>query len=359
MRRRGIPAIGRMYFASPSQGERFYLRLLLTAVAGAQSFEDLKKFNGITYRTYKEACYARGLLEDDREWNQCLQEASQMQTGTALRSLFAVILLNCIPTSPEVLWERYKVHICDDLRRRLERHPQFCDHHFEDEKIYDYGLHLLNKILMRSGKSLGDFPPMPFPQGPADGQHWEDIYDNFQLAQQLNYDPVQQTEMVNQNLERFNEEQRNAYNAVMNSVNNNEGKSLFIHSAGGCGKTFVCNMIAAAVRSQGEVALCVASSGIASLLLEGGRTAHSTFKTPIPVIETSIAGIKKNTQMHQVLERTKIIIWDEVPMQHKHAVASVDQLLRDLLGKDVPFGGITVVFGGDFHQTLPVVPKAL
>lgn len=81
-----------MYFASPSQGERFYLRMLLTAVAGAQSFEDLQKFNGIAHRTYKEACYARGLLEDDREWNQCLQEASQMQTGTALRLAFAMTI---------------------------------------------------------------------------------------------------------------------------------------------------------------------------------------------------------------------------------------------------------------------------
>jgi hypothetical protein len=85
------------------------------------------------------------------------------------------------------------------------------------------------------------------------------------------------------------------------------------------------------VRSQNQVALCVASSGIASLLLEGGRTAHSTFKIPIPITDTSTAGVKKNTHMHDVLKQTKAIIWDEVPMQHKHAVASVDRLLRDLL----------------------------
>jgi len=73
-----------MYFASPTSGERFYLRLLLTAVAGAQSFQALKRVDGIAYPTYKGACYARGLLEDDREWDQCLQEAAQMQTGSAL-----------------------------------------------------------------------------------------------------------------------------------------------------------------------------------------------------------------------------------------------------------------------------------
>jgi len=357
---RNPPAIGRMYFASPASGERFYLRLLLTAVAGAQSFHDLRRFNGILYQTYKEACNARGLLEDDREWEQCLQEAAQMQTGSALRSLFAVILLSCFPASPEVLWNRYKAQICDDLRRRLERHPQFQNHHFDDEKIYDYGLHLLNKVLMRSGKTLSDFPPMPLPQGPLDGQHWEDILDNFLLAQQLDYDPQQQADLATQNFQAFTQEQKNIFNAVMDSVNNGLGKSLFTHSAGGCGKTFVCNTIAASVRSQNQIALCVASSGIASLLLEGGRTAHSTFKIPIPAIETSIAGIKRNTLMHDVLKHTKIIIWDEVPMQHKHAVTSVDRLLRDLLGEEgKPFGGITVLFGGDFRQTLPVVPRAL
>ena len=51
------------------------------------------------------------------------------------------------------------------------------------------------------------------------------------------------------------------------------------------------------------------------------------------------------------------MIWDEVPMQHKYAADAVDRNLRDLLGKDVPFGGITIVFGGDFCQTLPIIPK--
>ena len=185
--------------------------------------------------------------------------------------------------------------------------------------IHDYGLHLLNKILMRSGKTLSDFPPMPLPQGPIGGHPWEDILDNFLLAQQLDYDPVEQADIVTNNQQLFNQEQKNAFNAVMESVNNALGKTLFIHSAGGCGKTFVCNTIAATVRSHNQVALCVASSGIASLLLEGGRTAHSTFKIPIPITDTSVARVKRNSLMHDVMKRAKIIIWDEAPMQHKHA----------------------------------------
>ncbi|XP_074327996.1 uncharacterized protein LOC141665908 [Apium graveolens] len=51
-------------------------------------------------------------------------------------------------------------------------------------------------------------------------------------------------------------------------------------------------------------------------------------------------------------------------MQHRHAFECVDRSLRDIMsvvdkrrGKK-PFGGITIVFGGDFRQILPVIPKA-
>jgi hypothetical protein len=120
-------AIGRMTFVHPSSGERFYLRTLLTIVKGAKDWDDLKRFDGILYPTYKAACLARGLLEDDGEWNQCLDEAGQMQTGTQLRTLFAVILLHCNPTEPAVLWDRHKTHICDDLRARLIAHHEIPD----------------------------------------------------------------------------------------------------------------------------------------------------------------------------------------------------------------------------------------
>ena len=65
----------------------------------------------------------------------------------------------------------------------------------------------------------------------------------------------------------FNPDQAVAFDAVLESVTNNQGYLFFIHAAGGYGKTFLCNTIAAEVRRRGQVALCVASSGIAALLL--------------------------------------------------------------------------------------------
>ena len=102
--------------------------------------------------------------------------------------------------------------------------------------------------------------------------------------------------------------------------------------------------------------LCVALSGIASLLLTGGRTAHSRFKIPIHIHEDSTCSISKGDVHHELLKHTTLIIWDEVLMQHRHVIECVDRMLRDLLNVDSSFGGITMLFEGDFRQTLPVVP---
>jgi hypothetical protein len=40
----------------------------------------------------------------------------------------------------------------------------------------------------------------------------------------------------------------------------------------------------------------------------------------------------------------------------RHAIEAVDRCLRDIRSENKPFGGITVVFGGDYQQTLPIVP---
>jgi hypothetical protein len=104
--------------------------------------------------------------------------------------------------------------------------------------------------------------------------------------------------------------------------------------------------------------LCVASSGIAALLLQGGRTAHSCFKIPIPCHESSICNIPKTSHLAELIRMTDLVIWDEAPMQHRHNMEAVDRSFRDILNNsEKPFGGLTVVFGGDFRQILPVIIK--
>ncbi|WAQ90524.1 hypothetical protein PtA15_12A514 [Puccinia triticina] len=54
-RRRPSDTIGRLYFATPVDGERYYLRLLLLNVRGPTSFDDLRTFEGITHKNFREA----------------------------------------------------------------------------------------------------------------------------------------------------------------------------------------------------------------------------------------------------------------------------------------------------------------
>ena len=139
---------------------------------------------------------------------------------------------------------------------------------------------------------------------------------------------------------------------------------FFVDGPGGTGKTYLFNTLLKAVRSGHDgFALAVASSGTAALLLAGGRTAHSMFKIPLETSSTTICGITPSSMQAQLLRKTKLIIWDESSMINKSTLETVDRTFKDIFGtqnkvlESVPFGGRLMVFGGDFRQVLPVIPK--
>jgi ATP-dependent DNA helicase PIF1 len=103
------------------------------------------------------------------------------------------------------------------------------------------------------------------------------------------------------------------------------------------------------VRSRREVALTVASSGIASILLDGGRISHSRFKIPLDIQHDSVAAIKRQSHLAELIRRTKLIIWDEAPVQYRYCFEAVDRTLRDITGVDSWFGGITMILSDIIH----------
>ncbi|KAG3004324.1 hypothetical protein PC128_g20667 [Phytophthora cactorum] len=114
----------------------------------------------------------------------------------------------------------------------------------------------------------------------------------------------------------------------------------------------------AKVRLSGKLAIAVVSSGIVSLLLMGGRTAHSTFKIPLKLNESSTYSITKTFLVQKLIKEASLIIWDEAPMSHRQAFEVVNRTLRDILENDTePFGGNVFVLSGDVRQILPVVKK--
>ncbi|XP_044592065.1 uncharacterized protein LOC123270186 [Cotesia glomerata] len=142
-------------------------------------------------------------------------------------------------------------------------------------------------------------------------------------------------------------------------VSNGTGGIYFLDAPGGTGKTFLISLLLATIRSQNEVALALASSGIAATLLEGGRTAHSALKLPLnmQINETPACNIVKNSAMAKILQVCKLIVWDECTMAHKRSLEALDRTLKDLRDNNI-FGGAMILLSGDFRQTFPVIPRS-
>lgn len=200
---------------------------------------------------------------------------------------------------------------------------------------------------------------MPFPEEEFFGTSV-----NRLILEETGYDKEEMKSQHEKNHKRLNGDQIKVYNDVVEAVDKKQGGLFFVYGSGGCGKTFLWQTLCCRLRSQGKIVLPVAGSGIAATLLPGGRTAHSRFHIPLKLDQYSIAGIKHGTDIAELMHQTDLIIWDEAPMTHRHAFEAVDRCLRDIMAAvDLqnarkPFGGITVVFGGDFRQILPVIPKA-
>ena len=358
-----------MYFVSPTAGERFYLRCLLTTIKGVTSWKELRTVDGTEYATFHATCLAHGLLENDDEWRQTLLDASLTHVGQSLRRLFCLILRHCVPSKPHRLWEQFRQHLCDDLCRQLQC-LTYTNNSIPDEDVYDYGLFLINDDLCQHGLSLSCFPSMP-----PIRRNWSDDRVNRYLLEQITYNRDNEHRLAKDALPLLNRDQRVAFDTIYASACADNGITFFVHGPGGTGKTFLYNTLCHCLRANGSIVLCVASSGIAALLLPGGHTAHSTFAIPVQMLcHNSCCQIEKHSPQAEMLHAVKLIIWDEAVTQHRlclrttqlfplhsfissfrHAIEAVDCLLQDIRSTTRAFGGITVVFGGDFQQTLPVV----
>ncbi|KAJ7029117.1 PIF1-like helicase-domain-containing protein, partial [Mycena alexandri] len=144
-----------------------------------------------------------------------------------------------------------------------------------DEQAHDYELFLLERILNDSSRTLTDFEMTP-PQ-----LDWSLQAENPLLAEQLDYNPAEERALAEADIQKMNTEQREAFDRIIASVEQNLGKIFFLEGAGGTGKSFVYNTVAHHLRGQSVIVLCVSSSGISALILVGGRTAHFMFKIPI------------------------------------------------------------------------------
>ncbi|XP_019157772.1 PREDICTED: uncharacterized protein LOC109154434 [Ipomoea nil] len=105
-------------------------------------------------------------------------------------------------------------------------------------------------------------------------------------------------------------EHKNVYEFVMNDIDSKGCELFFVYGYGGIDKTFVWRMLSSKIWSRCDIVLNVASSGITSLLLPGGKTTHSRFAIPLSLNEDSTCNTSQGNDLAELIIRSKLIIWE-------------------------------------------------
>jgi hypothetical protein len=322
------------------------LRTLLLSVKGPTSYEHLRTVDvqrtledgtQITERkvcdTLFEAALLRGLLASDDEWDRCLRCAEHDEMPSALRTLFASILIHCNPLHPDKLWQTHKKYFWDD-RTYDDNQEEF------DFRAY----HSIQAIAQKfnSNLTLANNFRIPVPLG-----HYQDQPEPQHRARTAAAAAAM--------LESLTPTQREHYDKIMSCVVSNEGKCFFLDGPGGSGKSYLYQTLTNNIKTQNKSVLCVASTGIAAILIDG-MTAHKQFGIPVPCHDNSTSHIRLNSKEATEIRNASLLIWDESTMAHKDMLHCLDRFLCDLMNSDAAFGGKCLLLGGDFRQCLPVVP---
>ncbi len=131
------------------------------------------------------------------------------------------------------------------------------------------------------------------------------------------------------------------------------GENVLLTGPAGSGKTFVLNEYIRHAKKEGKHVSVTATTGLAATHL-GGNTIHSWSGIGIqdyipPEFHENLLKGRRDT-----IEKTDVLIIDEISMLHDFRLDMVDQIARKVRKSDKPFGGIQIIMCGDFFQLPPV-----
>ena len=131
------------------------------------------------------------------------------------------------------------------------------------------------------------------------------------------------------------------------------GESVLLTGPAGAGKTFVLNQFIRLAKSEGRHVSVAATTGLAATHL-GGTTIHSW--AGIGVLDHLPSGFAEHLGKgrKEIIEKTDVLIIDEISMLHDYRLDMVDEACRLVRRKDEPFGGIQLIMSGDFFQLPPI-----
>ena len=183
------------------------------------------------------------------------------------------------------------------------------------------------------------------------------LNDNTEYVQhQLRYPRHEQLQEYNTRYNACNPDQKGFVHFIRDKGNK---RPVMIHAAAGFGKSFAFKTVAARERMNGGVVVIIASTGLAALSFDGGRTPHAAFKMTVvedPTTEEIVCDFGDESDQADFLRQVTLILWDEAPMAHRGWMEAISTKLCQIMENELPFGGKQFILAGDFRQ-LPTVVK--
>lgn len=138
-----------------------------------------------------------------------------------------------------------------------------------------------------------------------------------------------------------------------------QGENVFMTGPGGTGKSYVISEVIKLMKntlSPKSISIC-ALTGVAAELLEcGAQTIHSWSGIGKVTLEGDklVTKVLKNKKAKKRIKQCRLLILDEVSMMSVKFFINLEYVIRNIRNKDIPFGGLQVLFSGDFYQLPPV-----
>ncbi|WOG92442.1 hypothetical protein DCAR_0311711 [Daucus carota subsp. sativus] len=132
--------VGRVSEVHATAGDLLFLRMLLMRRKGVLYFENIRAIDGIAYPTFKEACGALGLLHNDKQWNDAMEENAHSSLAHQLREMFVNILCYCSVTNPGDLWQLHWQSMADDIIHKKRKESDDNSLQLSESDIQNYTL---------------------------------------------------------------------------------------------------------------------------------------------------------------------------------------------------------------------------
>ena len=346
LREKNIRLYGRMDNVHPSNVEVFHLRLLLKHRRGMISFQDIRTVDGIDMGSYQAAAIALNLCQNDQNYIDCLEDAVIFEMPFSLRQLYSTILIHCIPADPRSLLVRFKTELMEDFTLKRRQILTVIDEDTINILSYNDLLCDIRSRIADAGFTLLDFG-LDEPD--------EALLQSYSTTDEDDHAYLQTYYETNRS--KLTNDQEEIFNIIARHIDESSGGLYTIDAPGGCGKTFLCNIVLAYTRMQNKIAFATALSGIAATLMRKGTTFHRRFGAPCNCTMESMSSIKLGSKEAEHIRKASIIFIDEVSMMNRELLDFLDRFLRSVTNTDMPMGDKLVVLMHDFRQLLPVVQR--